>query len=172
MADKEKRTDKPTFFSRPTSATADFLSKTTPITEVPSPASPTVERPRHSSNAAERSSAARQTGERPSASRPIADKLVDVFILFNEREKAVASIDARLTKEGISTHFWDRDIPVGEAWEEVEQNMLQSAAVILLFLGGQGWGPTHLELARQAREAGKRIIPVLIGDPPAEAFDE
>jgi hypothetical protein len=100
------------------------------------------------------------------------DKLVDAFILFNEREEAVASIEARLRKEGISTYFWDRDIPAGEPWAEVEQNMLQIAAVVLLFLGSLGWGPTHLKLASQARDAGKRIIPVLIGDPPADAFDK
>jgi hypothetical protein len=36
-----------------------------------------------------------------------------------EREEAVASIETRLTKEGISTYFWDRDIPVGEAGRTV-----------------------------------------------------
>jgi len=107
---------------------------------------------------------------------PIRDRLVDAFILFNEREKVVPSIEARLTKEGITTYIWNRDIPVGDAWEEFEHNMLQSmlqsAAVILLFLGSQGWGPTHLKLASHAREAGKRIIPVLIGDPAGDAFDK
>ncbi len=97
---------------------------------------------------------------------------VDAFILFNEREKAVEPIVHELTARKISTHFWRRDIEPGTPWEQYEQSRLQTAAVILVFLGSHGWGDTHRKLAIQAREIGKRLIPVLIGDPSPQAIDD
>ena len=97
---------------------------------------------------------------------------VDAFILFNERENVVESIVGELSSRDISTYFWRRDIPIGERWREVEEERLGSARAVVVFLGSEGWGPNHLSLAVQAQELKKRIIPVLIGDPPKEALGE
>src|SRR5712672_3068829 len=97
---------------------------------------------------------------------------LDAFILFNEREEAVPAVVDEMSSLGISTHFWRRDIRPGDPWEEIESQKLNSARAIAVFLGSQGWGPNHLRLALEAQRSQKRIIPVLIGDPPIEAFKE
>jgi uncharacterized small protein (DUF1192 family) len=90
---------------------------------------------------------------------------VDAFILFNEREDGVEQIVEHLEKEGISTYFWRRDISGGESWEPVEDQHIRSASATLVFLGSQGWGPTHEKLAEAARQQGRFLIPILIGTP-------
>jgi hypothetical protein len=97
---------------------------------------------------------------------------IDAFILFNEREEGVASIVDELTVQGVSTYFWRRDIKAGEAWEKVESEKIRSAGAVLVFLGDHGWGQYHLRLAIEALSVGTHIIPVLIGEPPPEAFKE
>jgi hypothetical protein len=97
---------------------------------------------------------------------------VDAFILFNEQEKVVPSIVEELSALGVSTHFWRRDIKPGEPWEEIERTRLSTAGAVVIFLGDQGWGPNHLRLALEAQIARKRTIPVLVGNPPVEAFAE
>jgi hypothetical protein len=97
---------------------------------------------------------------------------LDAFILYNERETAVQSIVDNLASRGISTHFWRRDIELGEAWEEKEERKLREAAHIVVFLGDAGWGPTHLALANKARQLSKHLIPVLIGNPQEDALNE
>src|SRR4051812_20769837 len=97
----------------------------------------------------------------------------DAFILFNERERdRIAPIVSELTSLRVSTYFWRRDIPVGEAWEQYERHRLRSAHTIVLFLGPSGWGPTHRQLAEEAQALQKPILPVLIGQPPLEALEE
>jgi hypothetical protein len=97
---------------------------------------------------------------------------VDAFILFNEKEEAVPSIVEELSALGVSTHFWRRDIKPGEPWQEFERARLNTAGAVVIFLGDAGWGPTHLRLALEAQKSQKRIIPVLVGNPPVEAFHE
>jgi KAP family P-loop domain/TIR domain len=106
------------------------------------------------------------------SSSPTSDTPVDAFILFNEREEAVGAIVEQLSARGISTYFWRRDIPAGEAWEEVETGHLVTASAVVVFLGSHGWGPNHLRLAVEAQNLKKRILPVLIGDPPTAALAE
>jgi hypothetical protein len=96
---------------------------------------------------------------------------VDAFILFNERE-VVAPIVEQLQARGISTYFWRRDVEPGEEWERLEARTLREARVVLVFLGRAGWGPNHLRIAEEAQRLEKRIIPLLLGDPPEEAFEE
>src|SRR5437868_1599341 len=72
------------------------------------------------------------------------DEAVDAFILFNEQEDRVADIEARLRKRGIRTHFWRRDIPIGDDWRTREEMRLREARVVVVFLGRHGWGPEHL----------------------------
>jgi hypothetical protein len=109
-----------------------------------------------------------------SGSRPPEDPVtpVDAFILFNEREDAVPAIVEELSSRGITTYFWRRDIGIGQLWEEIERAKLSAATTVVIFLGSQGWGPFHRQLALEAQKNQKRTIPVLIGDPPAEAFED
>ncbi|MDT5270209.1 MAG: hypothetical protein QOH49_2395 [Acidobacteriota bacterium] len=97
---------------------------------------------------------------------------VEAFILFNERESRVPAVAQALDAAGVSTYFWRRDIELGERWDEIEAQKLRESAAILVFLGEKGWGPTHLRLTREALDLNKRVIPVLVGDPPEAAFDE
>jgi len=102
----------------------------------------------------------------------MAEPTLDAFILFNEREEGVAGIVEQLQALGISTYFWRRDVEPGETWEELEGVKLREARVVLVFLGRAGWGPNHLRITEEAQRLEKRIIPLLIGDPPEEAFEE
>src|SRR5581483_178500 len=95
---------------------------------------------------------------------------VDAFILYNEREgPIIEQIVEGLDRRGITTHFWRRDIPPGENWQEYEERRLASARNILVFLGNEGWGPTHLNLTRQVIASSRRTIPILIGDSVRES---
>lgn len=96
----------------------------------------------------------------------------DAFILFNEREDAVAPIVEELGKRGVSTFFWRRDVQGGETWDAVEGEKMRAARSVLVFLGDKGWGPHHLPLARQALGLGKPLIPILIGTPRDDALLE
>ena len=100
------------------------------------------------------------------------DTKTDAFILFNEHETLVESIVGELQSSGVSTYFWRSDVPIGEAWEGLEAQQLRDAYNVCVFLGSSGWGPTHLKITQEAQRLQKRIIPVLIGDPPDQAFEE
>jgi hypothetical protein len=102
----------------------------------------------------------------------MAAKNVEAFALYNEKETAVESIVNALESRGVSTHFWRRDVPYGEGVEELEVQRFRDALTVLVFLGAYGWGPNHLRLTKEAQSLQKRIIPVLIGDPPEGAFQE
>jgi hypothetical protein len=97
---------------------------------------------------------------------------VDAFILFNERESAIESLVGELTSRGISTYFWRRDVPLGDDWEDLEARRLREAHVVLVFLGAAGWGPNHLRITEEVQGIGKRILPILIGDPPEGALSQ
>ena len=98
--------------------------------------------------------------------------IVDAFILFKEQESIVEKIVHELEARGVSTHFWRRDVPFGDDVNALETERLKAARTVLVFLGDSGWGPNHLGLTKEAQTLGKRIIPVLIGDPPQSAFTE
>jgi hypothetical protein len=95
---------------------------------------------------------------------------VDAFILFNEKEDKVARVATYLDSIGISTFFWRRDTEFGEQWQETESQHIKDARVVLVFLGTAGWGPNHLRITEEAQRLGRRIIPILIGDPLEEDF--
>jgi hypothetical protein len=99
----------------------------------------------------------------------MADQTVDVFILFNDREKIVESIVRELEDRGVTTHFWRRDVNYGDEWEKFEHKRLAEAETVLVFLGSAGWGETHLRFTGDAQRLSKRIVPVLIGDFPTGA---
>lgn len=102
----------------------------------------------------------------------MADRQLDAFILFHEPEEAVAPIVEALEGRGVSTHFFRRDIYAGERFKDIEAKRLEEARTIVVFLGDRGWGPTHLELANRALELKKQLIPVLVGNPPEDAFEK
>lgn len=95
----------------------------------------------------------------------------DAFILFNEKEEAVARIVGGLQDLGVSTYSSPRDIPGGEEWNAIEQKRLHEARTVVLFLGDLGWEPNHVVLVGQAQALGKRIIPVRIGEWPENSSD-
>ncbi len=97
---------------------------------------------------------------------------VDVFLLYNEREKVVDEIHQALEDHGISTFYWRKDIPIGETWDEVEGQHLADAHAVLVLLGDAGWEPQQVELTRKANALGKFIMPILVGNPPDEALSE
>lgn len=97
---------------------------------------------------------------------------VDAFILFNEGENAVEAIVRELESRGVSTYFWRRDVPLGATWGRLEEQRLKDARTVLVFLGSSGWGPSHLQITRNAQIQQKRLIPLLIGDPQPSAFNE
>jgi len=100
------------------------------------------------------------------------ENIVDAFTLYKEEESVVERIVAELEARGVSTHFWRRDVPFGDDVHKLETERLKTARTVLVFLGELGWGPNHLRLTKEAQSLGKRIIPVLIGDPPKSAFTE
>ncbi len=102
----------------------------------------------------------------------MAEPQVDAFVLFNEQENAVETIVSALEDRHVSTYFWRRDIPVGTAWSDIENKKLKDARCVLVFLGDAGWGPNHLSITKAAQVSRKRILPILIGNPPESAFDE
>ena len=100
------------------------------------------------------------------------DPAAPVFILYNEHESAVEPIVRALDSRDIKTYFWKRDIPFGEGWEPIEDEKLQAAPAVLVFLGPKGWGPNHLKITEKAQSLGKRLIPILLGDPPPGDYDK
>lgn len=101
----------------------------------------------------------------------MAVKPIDAFILYNgEEQEKVKGIIGELEARGLSTYFWDRDIPIGESIDDFENQQLSEARVVLVILGEAGWGPTHLRLTKSAQESGKRILPILLGNPNRTEF--
>ncbi len=97
---------------------------------------------------------------------------MDAFLLYNEHEEVIERVAAALEKRDISTHYWRRDVGLGEPINTLENERLQSARAVVVLLGSFGWGPNHLQLTLEAVRLGKRIIPVLIGDAPPGASAE
>jgi hypothetical protein len=97
---------------------------------------------------------------------------LDAFLLYNERESSVEVVANALEKRGLSTHFWKRDVSLGDHINELEQGQLAHARVVLVLLGDAGWGKIHRRITEEARAQNKRIIPVLVGTPPDAALDE
>lgn len=94
------------------------------------------------------------------------DRVVDAFLLYNEKEPLISQIAEALKAAGREIHFWRTDIALGEAWMPREMERLASARAVLVFLGPLGWGPTQETIAIEAMRLGKRIIPVVIGPTP------
>ncbi|MFA4892699.1 P-loop NTPase fold protein [Brevundimonas sp.] len=91
------------------------------------------------------------------------DGSVDAFLLYNEREGLIDQIADALRSAGRSVHFWRTDVAIGESWMPFEQKRLAAARVVVIFLGSEGWGPTHEAMALEAVRQDKKIVPVLIG---------
>ena len=142
----------------------------TKIEETAPTTSPPGKKARRKSGTTSRNKAAPPTNEPSPPNRR--DVPVDAFILFNEQEKAVPPLVDELESRAISTHFWRRDVAPGQPWEEFEDDRLKAARAVVVFLGSLGWGPNHLRLAIEAQNFQKRIIPVLVGNPPSAAFRE
>ncbi|OQP57132.1 hypothetical protein A3860_11250 [Niastella vici] len=98
---------------------------------------------------------------------------VDVLFLYKEEEfKYVERIVNILEERGYTTFFWRKDVQFGQKIEEGEEYHMHLARKIIVCLGTLGWGPNHLRLVKLAQDAKKEIIPVLIGEPQADAYLE
>ncbi len=100
-----------------------------------------------------------------------------VFLCHNSKDKAfIQKIADALELEFGTRFFLDVfAIPTGEAFIPWIEKALEDCAACAIFLGGNGWGPTHLweaelALARYRRDPKLRIIPVALpGISPEEA---
>ena len=100
-----------------------------------------------------------------------------VFLCHNSRDKPfIRSIADALELEFGTRFFLDVfAIPTGEAFIPWIEKALEECAVCAIFLGANGWGPTHLweaelALARYRRDPRLRIIPVALpGIDPEQA---
>jgi WD40 repeat protein len=92
-----------------------------------------------------------------------------VFLCHNSKDKAYI----RMVADALELEFGRRffldvfAIPTGEAFIPWIEKALEECAVCAIFLGGNGWGPTHLweaelALARYRRDPTFRIIPVAL----------
>jgi hypothetical protein len=101
----------------------------------------------------------------------IQEPVPDIFMLYSQyEERVIRSINEEVLSWNFRTYFWESDVKYGTEWIKKEAKFLQEVKIILVFLGEHGWGPTHLKLAEEALRLGKRIVPVLIGKPPYDAF--
>jgi len=92
-----------------------------------------------------------------------------VFLCHNSADKAfIRKLADALELEFGTKFFLDVfAIPTGEAFIPWIEKALKNCAVCAIFLGGNGWGPTHLweaelALARYRRDPKFRIIPVAL----------
>lgn len=100
-----------------------------------------------------------------------------VFLCHNSKDKAfIRKIADALELEFGTRFFLDVfAIPTGEKFIPWIEKALEECAVCAIFLGKNGWGPTHLweaelALARYRRDPKLRIIPVALpGIAPEEA---
>jgi len=95
---------------------------------------------------------------------------LDAFIAFNDKECNVARIVQDLELHGVETFISQRDMPVGAEWKVFERDKLNATRTVVVFLGDQGWEQNHLAVAENAVKLKKHVIPVLIGNPPGDAF--
>lgn len=96
--------------------------------------------------------------------QPQSGDVVDTFVLFNERESEVQKIVGELESYGFTTHFWRRDVQTRSEWEKIESVRLRDSRVVMVFLGREGWGSTHVRLTEEALKLKKPIVPVLLAD--------
>jgi WD40 repeat protein len=92
-----------------------------------------------------------------------------VFLCHNSKDKAFIRRIADALELDFGTQFFLDvfAIPTGEKFIPWIEKALDSCAVCAIFLGGNGWGPTHLweaelALARYRRDPKLRIIPVAL----------
>lgn len=98
----------------------------------------------------------------------------EILLLYNEQEKAVDEIAEGLRARGLPTSSFRRDVSFGSEFAKIEEEevKLQDARLILILLGSVGWSSSQRVLAQRAIALNKRIVPVLVGHPPAEAIDD
>jgi WD40 repeat protein len=92
-----------------------------------------------------------------------------VFLCHNSADKAsIKEIADRLELDFGILHFLDAfDIPTGEAFRIWIERALQESTGCAIFLGANGWGPTHRweaeqAIARRTIEPDFRLIPVAL----------
>jgi hypothetical protein len=95
-----------------------------------------------------------------------------IFILFNSKEKAVQQFVDILEKSGHKTNYRRSGFTYSQDWDEIEAKRMNDAKIIIVILGESGWGPFHLRMTLEAQKLNKDIIPVLIGNPSEEAFND
>ncbi|WP_262047307.1 toll/interleukin-1 receptor domain-containing protein [Bradyrhizobium sp. Bra78] len=94
-----------------------------------------------------------------------------VFLCHNNADKAFIRRLADVLELEFGTSFFLDvfAIPTGEAFIPWIEKAMERCTVCAIFLGGNGWGPTHLweaelAMARYRRDPSFRIIPVALPD--------
>jgi hypothetical protein len=109
-------------------------------------------------------SSSRETGSR--SQPPVASEPIDIFLSFSMDEiLAVRKVKEFLTASGFKMGVWDEKRLETSNWVREENARLDSAKVVLVFLGAKGWGPIHVQQAESAARLRKQVLPVLIGNP-------
>src|SRR5688572_9344213 len=94
----------------------------------------------------------------------------EAFLSYAELDRQRATqINDWLMAQGVRTHFYHRNVEIG-AQIEFEERQLRSAITVVAMLGEHGWGPNHMKQVASALELKVPVLPVLIGEPPQEAF--
>ncbi|HWA90316.1 MAG TPA: P-loop NTPase fold protein [Rhizomicrobium sp.] len=91
----------------------------------------------------------------------------DAFPLYNEREdKALVERVLKAAETaGLRVYY-----QVGESFADVETRYLEEATYVIVVIGKAGWGFRQVALLGMAVTLRKRIVPVVVDDPPEEVF--
>ncbi|MGH9430044.1 MAG: KGGVGR-motif variant AAA ATPase, partial [Terriglobia bacterium] len=117
--------------------------------------------------------AAPVAGAAPAAfAAPIPERY-DAFLSYADADgKVVEQMDSQLHKQGVKTFFPLRDILPGGNWAAATSAAMAASKAIVVFVGPSGSGPWQDQeslgaLENHAKDASKRIIPVLLPKAPS-----
>jgi MinD-like ATPase involved in chromosome partitioning or flagellar assembly len=134
------------------------------------PISPEPIRPERMTETKRLSGLSRFERERP-AKAAAAPQRPLVYISYSSRDKnAVKTAEdlvKMLTKWRID-FFWDRALRLGDPWQDVMNEQLTRASVVLIVIGKEPPGVGMMTEIEGAAAMGKRIVPVAVGVPIPE----
>lgn len=94
-------------------------------------------------------------------------RLPEVFLSYREGETRVSEINAWLKQRGVRTHYFHDMVELGKPINEARA--LRDSRCMVVFLGDRGWGNTQQQQVASFQASERRVLPVLIGDPPEDA---
>lgn len=91
----------------------------------------------------------------------------EAFLSYREGENRVSDINAWLKQRGVRTHYFHDTVRLGEPIDEARA--LRESRCMVVFLGDRGWGNTQQQQVAEFQASGRRVLPVLIGNPSETA---